>query len=254
VNTPHPFVDISTNTDELVERLANTFTAFVRARLEHAGADVHLCLTGGRVADAVHQSVAKKATDLPWNRIHVWWGDERFLDFDSPERNDRQAIRALLAPVGSPESNWHRFPDTSTGELPRAATSFASHVASNAPVTFDLVMLGAGEDGHVASLFPGHHDPQHGDVVAVADSPKPPSQRLSLTASRLVRTDECWVLAGGAAKAEALAAAWSGEDVPLGDLSRSARENGVPVTWFLDRDAAHLLPGYDEQPPAEVST
>lgn len=241
MNQLRPYLDVSPDADELALRVARTVAAFLRARLAARSRDVHVCLTGGRVASQVHLALAAQAGDLPWSRVHVWWGDERYVEAGSPERNDAQAVSDLLTPVGSPASMWHPFPDSGVGELGRAATSFASHVQAKAPDTFDLVMLGTGEDAHVASLFPGHDDPHHGDVVSVADSPKPPARRLSLSAERLARSDECWVIAAGSAKAPAVQAALSGAETPLTDLTARCRGRGTPIVWFLDEASAQLL-------------
>lgn len=233
------FLDVSSDREELVNRVADTFVSFLSARLAHAPGEVHICLTGGSVADDVHRAVAKRLPDvLPWSKLHVWWGDERFVPIDSPDRNDRQAYEALLEALALDEAHVHRFPSPASGPLTDVARVHSRRVADQAPPMFDLVMLGAGEDGHVASLFPSHDDPAYGDVVAVQSSPKPPAQRLSLSADRLARTGECWVVASGAGKATAIARAWSDGAVPLGDVSRRSRSNGAVVTWYLDADAA----------------
>lgn len=239
---PPAYLDVSIDRDELVSRVADTFVSFISARLAHSQGEVHVCLAGGTVADDVHRAVAQRLPDvLPWSKLHVWWGDERFVAGDSPDRNDAQAEAALLDVLALDEAHVHRFPAAPSGPLTDVARVYSRRVAEQAPDVFDLVMLGAGEDGHVASLFPGHDDPAFGDVVAVQRSPKPPAERLSLSSERLARTGECWVVASGSGKAEAIARAWKDEQIPLGEVSRRSRANGAVVTWFLDSDAAAQL-------------
>lgn len=239
---PPAYLDLSINRDELVSRVADTFVSFLSARLAHSRPAVHVCLTGGTVADDVHRAVAARLPHLlPWSKLHVWWGDERFVPSHSVDRNDAQAAAALLDALTLNEAHVHRFPTPASGQLIDVARVFSRRVTEQAPPRFDLVMLGTGEDGHVASLFPGHDDPAYGDVVAVDSSPKPPAQRMSLTSERLSRTDECWVVASGQGKAEAIAHAWRDPAVPLAEVSLRARRNGAVVTWFLDEDAAGSL-------------
>ncbi|MFC6155012.1 6-phosphogluconolactonase [Nocardioides yefusunii] len=213
---------------------------------------VDVVLTGGTVAATVHRALASRVrvgdeqiTRIRWSSLHLWWGDERFVGADDPERNHLQVHHDLLHVLPLRPEQVHPFPAAperaGAAELSAAALVAADDL-SGAPECFDLVMLGTGPDGHVASLFPGHTDQDvHGDVVAVRDSPKPPPMRLSLTAERLARTQRLWAFATGAGKAESVALASAGSDLPLGTVSAAARADDADVIWFLDDEAASLL-------------
>ena len=212
---------------------------------------VHVVLTGGSVAALVHRSLrmllAQAPDEVDWARVHFWWGDERWVSRDDAERNERQAREDLLDALELPAENLHPMPACPPNTSPHdaqtleAAAASASHeVRNRAPETWDLVMLGTGPDGHVASLFPGQH---HGieplpEVVAVPDSPKPPPARLSMSYPRLAATELCWVFATGAAKADAVNHAYLRGGLPLGAVTAGVQRGGGRVTWYLDAEAA----------------
>jgi 6-phosphogluconolactonase len=172
--------------------------------------------------------------------VEFWWGDERFLPEGDPERNETQARDALLSHVDVDPARVHPMPaDTGQG-AEAAAEAYAAELAAAGSPTFDVLMLGVGPDGHVASLFPGYSQLKVTDVSAVAvhDSPKPPPTRISLTFPQLDRAHEVWFVVSGEDKAEAVGQALSGGDVP------AAHPKGLDRTlWLLDEAAARQLPG-----------
>jgi len=187
---------------------------------------VHVVLTGGTVGiaslAAVAASPVRHAVD--WSGVHLWWGDERFVPDGHPDRNETQARTALIDTLGDalPAGNVHPMPalsdDVPTPEASAAAyaaelerwSSHGAHVPA-----FDVLLLGMGPDGHVASLFPGHEalDAVGSTTVGVHGSPKPPPVRVSLTFEAIHAAREVWVVAAGAEKATAVAAALSDGDV-----------------------------------------
>jgi 6-phosphogluconolactonase len=184
---------------------------------------VSVVLTGGgigtKVLDELAAAPARDAID--WRHLDIWWGDERFVPAGDPDRNETGARAALLDHVDVDPARVHPMPgpDGPDGDDPDAAAArYASWLADAAgpegPVpAFDVLMLGIGPEGHVASLFPGL--PALGDdrpVVAVRDSPKPPPTRLSLTFPSIQAAREIWILASGEEKADAVARALSGAD------------------------------------------
>ncbi len=226
-------------------RLLVTLTD-VQARRSHA----HVALTGGRIAAKVYQAVAaspvRQAVD--WRRVDFWWGDERYLPAGDPDRNETQARTAFLDDLGVAAAALHPMP--AAGVHADAAQAAAAYAAELGGTHLDLVLLGVGEDGHVASIFPGtrqQHRAGAGDdtagrgpaVVAVADSPKPPPVRLSLSLARLDSADEVWLIASGAGKADAVGAALSG----LADLPAALVHGRRCTRWLLDGPAAARLPG-----------
>jgi 6-phosphogluconolactonase len=194
-------------------------------------------LTGGRVAAKIYRAVAESPArvEVDWQRVEFWWGDERFLPPGDPERNETQARDALLSAVDVDPARVHPMPaDTGQG-AEAAAAAYAEELAAAGSPTFDVLMLGVGPDGHVASLFPGYPQLAVTDVAAVAvhDSPKPPPTRVSLTFPLLDRTRELWFVVSGEDKAEAVAKALGEGDVP------AARPKGQNRTlWLLDEAAA----------------
>jgi 6-phosphogluconolactonase len=207
------------------------------------GEQPQVALTGGTVADAVHHEVTKAASDassgVDWSRVDFWWGDERFAPRDSPDRNALAARAAFLDPVGIDPSRIHEVGSSDEfATVAEAADAYGREIRTHAHGAFEVVMLGVGPDGHVASLFPGHPALDVDDEIAVAvlDSPKPPPERVSLTFPAINRTRATWLVVSGAAKADAVARALAGGDVP------AARVGGTEETvWFLDREAASTL-------------
>jgi 6-phosphogluconolactonase len=218
--------------------------------LQSAAAPVHVVLTGGtvgiRTLAAVAASPARAAVD--WSGVHLWWGDERFLPDGDPDRNETQAREALLDALGDalPAANVHpmRPLDEAAGiATPEdSAAAYAAELAVFAPEgsdvpAFDVLMLGMGPDGHVASLFPGHEGVGVTGVptVGVHGSPTPPPLRVSLTFEAIRAAREVWVVAAGAEKAGPVASALS--DAPV-DVTPAAGARGTEATlWLVDAAA-----------------
>jgi 6-phosphogluconolactonase len=214
----------------------------------------HIVLTGGGVGTATLKALAgTPARDaVDWSAVDVWWGDERFLAPGDPDRNETQARDALLDHVRLDPARVHAMPavgDPWSDDVEAAAAAYADELAAAAGPeerlgvpTFDVLMLGVGPDGHVASLFPEHPALHEGDrtVVGVRGSPKPPPVRISLTMPVLQSASEVWLLAAGAEKATAVALALSG----AGEVAvPAAGARGTRATlWLLDRAAAAKVP------------
>ena len=230
---------------------ARLVTGLVDAQAAHGTASV--VLTGGGVGVAtlreLRDSPARDAVD--WGRLDVWWGDERFLAAGSPDRNETQAREALLDAVDVDPARLHPMPaaDGPDGPDPEAAAeryrralAAAAQPEDHAPVpTFDILLLGVGPDGHVASLFP--ESPALYDdrpVVAVRGAPKPPPVRLSLTLATIGRAREVWLIAAGEEKARAIHLALSGAG-PM-QIPAAGVRGRAATRWLLDRGAASRLP------------
>lgn len=214
------------------------------ARVQAEGRIPSIALTGGTVANAVYRAVATlPSDDVDWKRVDFWWGDERYVPADSADRNDRAAELALLDVVGADPARVHAMPaaDEVHPDLEAAAAAYGEEMAKHGGGEFDLVLLGLGPDGHVASLFPHHPRLEVRDEIAVAvtDSPKPPPERISLTFSALNRTREVWFLVTGDGKADAVVRALADEGSVQQTPARGV--TAEPSTWWLDRDAASAL-------------
>lgn len=204
----------------------------------------HLGLTGGTIAARLHEHLGEM-TDLDWTEATYWWGDERYVAPDSADRNCLQAQQAWLEPVGVPRHRIFPMPSTDDGysDLAAAAAGYGIQIRAQGVGEFDVMMLGMGPDGHVASLFPGFPqlDVVDAITVPVANSPKPPPERISLTFPALNQSRQVWLLVSGAEKAEAVARAVSPDADP--HTTPASGVHGLDRTvWFLDRAAASLLP------------
>ncbi|MEU2031973.1 6-phosphogluconolactonase [Nocardia amamiensis] len=241
---PSDTVEVHLDTESLVAAAAARFVSVVVAAQAERGA-ASVVLTGGGTGIALLEQVRKSPGDIDWSRLDVFWGDERFVPAGDPERNDLQARQALLDHVPVDPARVHPVA-ASDGEYPdpveaAAEYSAAVHAYLTEHGAFDLHLLGMGGEGHVNSLFP-HTDAvreEHELVVAVTDSPKPPSVRVTLTLPAVRRARHVVLVVGGAAKAEAAAAAIGGTD-PL-EIPAAGATGIDSTTWLLDQEAAAAL-------------
>jgi 6-phosphogluconolactonase len=238
--------EVYADADELASTAARRALEVLQAAAEERGV-AHLVVTGGGILERTLAAMAVPEA-LDWSKVHVWWGDERYVPAGSDDRNDRPAMAKLFDRVPYEPTQLHRMPAAEDvyPDAEDAADAYAQELRSQAPQdgdvpAFDVVLLGVGPDGHCASLFPGHPGTRVLDasVIAVHDSPKPPPTRLSLTFPALDAARQVWFIASGESKAEAVARALGGaprEEVP------SAGPRGRERTlWLLDRDAASRL-------------
>lgn len=216
------------------------------AAAQGRGEEPHVALTGGSIAHAVHEQIAVQAAagsehDVDWARVVFWWGDERFVGPDSDDRNARDARAVFLDRVGA--TQVHEVPSTSAAtDVTAAAAAYSTLVRSAGSGEFELVMLGMGPDGHVASLFPGFDQLDVHDQIAVpvTGSPKPPPERVSLTFPALNRSRAVWFLVTGEPKSEAVRRALADEGDVHDTPARGISPTG-DTTWFLDLPAAGKL-------------
>ncbi|MGL5866502.1 MAG: 6-phosphogluconolactonase [Dermatophilaceae bacterium] len=226
--------------DAAAARLVVTLIDAVAAR-----GVAHMSLTGGSMGSALVAAVTRVPARmaLDWSRVHAWWGDERYLPAGSAERNDSQNDHAGLGSLGLRARHVHRVlgPDASTS-AEESASRYGAELHANGDGGFDVVILGVGPDGHVASLFPHHPAAATtgADTVAVHNSPKPPAVRVSLTRECLQRSREVWFVVGGPDKADAVRRGVTG--APF-DTTPAAHVHGREHTrWLLDAEAAGALP------------
>jgi 6-phosphogluconolactonase len=239
----HTYADTAALVAAAGERLAEEIVSLVDFR-----GRAQIVLTGGGTGIGILSKLAD-SDRIDWSKVHLFWGDDRYVPEDDDERNDKQAREALLDRVGIPAANVHAMP-ASDGEfgddLDAAALAYEHVLAANAepgePTPyFDVHLLGMGGEGHINSLFPHTPAVRETDrmVVGVADSPKPPPQRITLTLPAIQRSREVWLIVSGAAKAEAVAAAVGGAD-PV-DVPAAGAVGRDATVWLLDEDAASKL-------------
>ncbi|MCA1804387.1 MAG: 6-phosphogluconolactonase [Xanthomonadaceae bacterium] len=242
MNTPHVHPDPET----LARRLADHLIAHARQCIAARGA-AHLVLAGGATPRHFYRELAQPARreQLDWSRVHIYFGDERCVPPDHPDSNYHMARTALLEQVPIPEAQIHPMParmETVRGD----AAAYARELVRHAPAgrgdlpRFDLVLLGLGEDGHTASLFPGTCILNERErAVAAVYVPRLKSWRISLTYPALRQARALWILASGAGKADILGRIWR---EPGAGLPIQALADLQHLEWHLDAAAAEQIP------------
>jgi len=218
----------------LARRAAERIVELTRAAVAQRGS-CSVALAGGSTPRATYEVLASSAlaAALPWPAIAWYFGDERAVPPDHPESNYRAASETLFAgrPTLLPSLHPMR---ADARDLAAAAREYAAGL----PDPIDLLLLGIGEDGHTASLFPGSSALAERAVrVVVVSGPKPPNPRMTVTPQVIERAREVLVLASGAGKADAVARALEGPSDPDAVPAQIARAG----TWIVDRAAARLL-------------
>jgi 6-phosphogluconolactonase len=245
---PAPLVEVHADAATLATAVAGELLNRI-ADAQAAGLVPDVGLTGGSIAEAIHREIARlaDASGVDWGAVQFYFGDERFVPASSPDRNVGQARAAFLDEVGA--HRVHAVPASDeVASAEEAAEAYAATIRATGTGDFDVLMLGVGPDGHIASLFPGHAGLDAVDAIAVAvhDSPKPPPDRVSLTFEALNRAQSVWFLVSGAAKADAVrrGLAELADDAEAAAL-RETPARGVRGTtetiWFLDSEAASAL-------------
>ena len=214
----HALADVAAMQADAFDRIIAAAARAISAR-----GTFSIVLAGGNTPRVVYEKLVGIATD--WSRWHVYYGDERCLPPDHADRNSKMATDAWLSKVAIPAANIHTM-NTERG----SATSAAAYCDELRGVgDFDLVLLGLGEDGHTASLFPDHEwgvAAGSPDAIAVANAPKPPPDRVSLSAARINRAREVIFLVAGQSKLEPVARWRNRENIAARSIQPAA---GVDV-------------------------
>jgi len=221
-----------------LEDLARATAAWLRERAQAGGPRFAVCLPGGSTPRRVYELLATaERARFPWDRVHWFFGDERIVPHDHPDSNFRMVRAAMLDAAPVPAANVHPIP--TAGAPAQAAQRYtrelhdfygAATLDPRRPL-FDVVLLGLGEDGHTASLFPGTAalDERERWVVDVLNPKAEP--RITLTYPALASTRALAFLVAGAGKRAILARVWAGEDLPAARLQSPAPD------WFIDQAA-----------------
>ncbi|MEO1482487.1 MAG: 6-phosphogluconolactonase [Myxococcota bacterium] len=211
---------------ELATALADSVEHWVADAVAARGS-AHLVLAGGSTPAALHAVLAER--ELPWASVHIYFGDERCVPPDHGDSNYRAARETLLSQVAVPQENVHRM----DGE---AGAQGALAYRDLLPPRFDVVLLGMGEDGHTASLFPGRPSLNSDEsVLFIDDSPKPPPERITLGFRPLNAARHVAFMVAGAGKADALEQIRRGVPLPAGRV----RPQDGTLTFYVDRAAAN---------------
>ena len=210
---------------EALGHAAAAWTARAAAEAIAARGVFHLALAGGNTPRLCYEKLCDM--DMDWSHVHIWFGDERCVPPGHEDRNDRMADEVLLNRVNIPEARIHRMP----AELgpDEGARLYAAALAA-APA-MDMLHLGMGEDGHTASLFPGHDTLRDARLsVPEYNSPKPPPARVSMGLNALNAARSKLILVAGVGKSDALERIRNGEKLPAAMIEDAC--------WLIDRHAS----------------
>ena len=237
-----PTLVIRDTPEELFEAAAERFaTALRQAVAEHGS--FHVALAGGSTPAGLYRRLAAADyADLPWGDCHVYFSDERRVPPEDADSNYRMARETLLDHVPIPSAQVHRM--LGDDEPTTAAAAYAERLRANRPQVegvpiLDLVLLGLGADGHIASLFPGTSALDSVEPAAAHWVPSLAAWRLTLTLPVLQAARRTWVLASGPAKADIIARAQGLAETPPLPVQRL--EPAGEYLWLLDRAAAHKV-------------
>lgn len=207
---------------EINQATVSRILGAAKAAIEHRGSFL-IVLAGGSTPKAIYKMLSQQQAD--WANWHVFINDDRCLRPDHDERNSKMVAEAWLNHVPVPQTNIYNIP-AELGPV-EGAKKYAEMIKNIG--TFDLVLFGLGEDGHTASLFPGHAIDNSADVVPVFDAPKPPAERITMSQNRLNDTHEAIFLVTGAGKQEAVDNWRNGVAIPAALIMP---KNGVDVYCF----------------------
>jgi 6-phosphogluconolactonase len=199
-----------------LERVATEAILHIARLAIAARGEFHLVLSGGNTPRMIYERLAH--THAHWHEWHIYLGDERCLPVDHPERNSRMVMETWLRHVPVLTHHVHMIPGELGAEA--AAKRYASELSRTG--RFDLVLLGLGEDGHTASLFPNHPWGTRADApvaLPVYDAPKPPPERVTLSANRLSDARHVMFLVAGETKRQAVQDWRRGANIPAGSIA-----------------------------------
>lgn len=229
-------VERTATLDSLVDAASQRFVDVVE-NAQSGGSDARVVLTGGTAGIRVLQALRENSGRIDWQRIHVFFGDERNVPVSHEDSNEGQARAALLDHVAIPADRIHGY---RLGELDMESSAefYAGELEKFAPEGFDVHLLGMGGEGHINTLFPGTDAVRETEklVVAEYDSPKPPFERVTLTLPALARAQRVWLLVSGAEKAEAAGHVARRSD-PV-EWPAAGAEGKLETVLFVTDDAA----------------
>lgn len=239
-----PDLRVCADLADVSRRAAEAAVSTINDAVRAAGT-CSIVLSGGRTPRTLYRLLASELrAQIPWADLHVFWGDERYVPPEDPSSNYRMAKEALLDHVPCPPANIHPMP-TNVPSADEAARDYERtlrrHFAGEWP-HFDLVLLGLGDDGHTASLFPASLAlPERTRWVVAAQAPVEPEVRLTLTLPALTRAAAVYVLVAGATKAQALRHVLAGAGDLIKYPAAGVRLGTGSVIWWADREAAALV-------------
>ncbi|MFZ2545097.1 MAG: 6-phosphogluconolactonase [Candidatus Saccharimonadales bacterium] len=228
------------NKQELATAVAEQTIALLEIAIKKYGVGVWV-LSGGTTPMLAYEIIAHEyKNEIDWKKIFVIIGDERIGQLDGPDNNWHDIEEVLLRhiPVQTIRPSNNLNPADVAIEYESAIDRLPKN-SSNLP-RLDVVWLGVGQDGHTLSLFPGHDSlkPTRHLVIPVTDSPKPPSDRISLSLRALTGVKTALIIASGQDKKDAIVKARSGQQLPIALATHVITTHKGHVRWLLDKSSA----------------
>jgi len=227
------------------QELASTFSDLLMKWVEgFSGNTFHVAISGGKTPDLLFSVLAEKYADSPlWQKIHIWWVDERMVSPDHPESNFGVVWKLLLSQISIPEENIHRIKGENIPEI--EALSYSSEIRNMIPIhgswpVFNLILLGMGDDGHTASIFPDQMWLLHSDQICeVSIQPATGQKRITLTGRVINHAEKICFLVTGSGKANPFSEIKNGtEKANLLPAAHIFPEDGE-LYWYIDKSAAN---------------
>lgn len=213
------------NAEQVAHTAVHQIIIKAQEAISHRGR-FKMVLAGGTTPERIYELLSEQ--DQEWSKWYLFIGDERCLEENDPERNSWMICQSWLDKVNFPMANFYPIPAELGPE--KGAMVYAKTIKAFLP--FDMTLLGVGEDGHTASLFPGHQHNEDEVTHAVFNSPKPPSERISLSKKTLSESEKLIILVTGSSKKTAVKQWQQGEPLPVAQIYA---KNGVDV--LIDQDA-----------------
>ena len=229
------------------EDLANKFADQLMDWVQnHSGDTFHLAISGGKTPDLLFLALARKYSNSPlWQKIHFWWVDERMVVPTDPESNFGVTKRLLFSKISIPEGNIHRIKGENRPE--EEAISYTRQIQESLPSqngwpVFDLILLGMGDDGHTASIFPDQmHLLNSEHICDVATHPQSRQIRITLTGKTITQATKVCFLVIGANKAERLYEIWNNPEKAKLLPAAQIHPTSGSLMWFVDHQAAQNI-------------
>lgn len=222
---------------QAVEQIAQEFVQY-----SEQNRPVHISLSGGSTPKLLFKTLAQEPfkSEVRWENLHFWWGDDRMVEPNNPESNYGEVKKLLFDHISIPTENIHRIRGEENVEQELAR--FSQELTACVPnLEFDWIILGMGNDGHTASLFPHQTDFDDQNVAVIAKHPETGQIRISKTAKLIEQAKRITYLVTGEAKAEILKEIQTAlpENLPY-PAAKIQAKNGI-TEWILDRNAGKFL-------------
>ena len=240
----NPDIKIFNSPEKLVKFLCDSFIQMISKTGQRN--NLHVALSGGSTPRLFFEQLAQNGKDVSWQKVHFYWGDERCVPPTNPDSNFGLTKKYLLDKIDISDQNLHRIygEKDPTAEAERYSLHLLESIAkqeNNYPV-FDWIILGLGEDGHTASIFPGQEKIiRSTKICAVAEHPQTSQKRITMTLPAINQADRITFLVNGTKKAEIVAKILLDKNSKNIYPAAMIQSHKKAVEWYLDKNAASLL-------------